>query len=303
MRICSLRATNLFPGTCERQIRMRRYFFAVLPLVPVVLILGSLMGCSSKPKFTGCVGNNDCRPQEINSTPSTTGAGFTIETAPSGSSRLAQFKVEINANDMVWDPTSQQIYLSAASSHGANRDTITALNPFTGQFGTLQNAGTGGDRLAAASDGSYPYGPNFHYDETTGYVYGDDGQVVDPSTGTIVGSFPTNTVQGGFSLNSVMVPDGALNIAYFLGHTDQATDPQQYALEAFDLTHFTLLGEIPIPNVVGTPVKLIRWGSEGLAFLTGNPPGGPVQGDGVYVISGAFVTNPAAQARVVSPDH
>jgi hypothetical protein len=46
--------------------------------------------------------------------------------------------------------------------------------------------------------------------------------------------------------------------------------------------------------VTGTPVKLIRWGSNGLAFLT-QEASGPQQGDGVYIVSGAFVTTPSAQ--------
>lgn len=141
------------------------------------------------------------------------------------------------------------------------------------------------------------YGSGIHYDATTGYVYANGGQVLSTSTGAVLASFPTNTVQGGFANTPVMVPDGKLNIAYFLGHTLEASDQEEYALEAFNLTNFKLLGSIPIPNVIGTPVKLIRWGTNGLAFLTNNNPGMALQGTGVYLISGAFVTSPAAQGR------
>ena len=71
---------------------------------------------------------------------------------------------------------------------------------------------------------------------------------------------------------------------------------QQYAIEAFDLKSNALLGSISVPNVVGTPEKLIRWGTNGLAFLT-TGLGGPQQGEGIYIISGAFVTTPSVQAR------
>jgi len=40
-------------------------------------------------------------------------------------------------------------------------------------------------------------------------------------------------------------------------------------IESFDLTNFTRLGSITIPNVTGTPLRLIRWGKNGLAFNTG----------------------------------
>jgi hypothetical protein len=59
-------------------------------------------------------------------------------------------------------------------------------------------------------------------------------------------------------------------------------------------THFTFLGAIVLPNVTGTPAKLIRWGQNGLALLTSGSSGSGQPG-GVFLISGNFVTNPAAQ--------
>lgn len=351
------------------------------------------------------------------------GATFTVQVPPlSGNSAFTVSMLDIRANDMVWDPTSQKIYLSLSSSNGANSNTIVALNPINGQLGISQDAGSEPDRLAIASDGSYLYAgidgngsvqrltlPNLgmdiniplgsytafsayhamdieaapgnphtiavvsgvaglsemggiaiyddavprpasvpgadsgtgpidsivwnsnattiygidterhpvddlyvlsidpggvrlvhdyhdpsvtatfgilHYDATTGYLYTDYGQVINPSTGAVAGSFPTGRVQGGYASEAVMVPDGKLNIAYFLGQTEESEVYGECALEAFDLTNFTLVGAVPIPNVVGTPVKLIRWGSNGLALLTS---------DRVYLISGTYVTSPAAQ--------
>lgn len=351
------------------------------------------------------------------------GAALTITVPPlSGNTAFTVSSVSIQANDMALDLSSQQIYLSVASSNSTNADTIIALNPATGQFGVAQNAGGEPHHLAVSSDGSYLYAgidengtvqrftlpslgtdiniplgsavnigsyyaidveaapgsphtvailrnidggvviyddgvarptttsgtamnaelmgaiqwgpndttlygtdayisgpnPNFyvlsvnasgvqvssdyqdagesllHYDATTGYVYLDNGQVVNPSTGAVVGTFPLNSVQGGFSLDPVMVPDGTLNIAYFVGHTQEATNSNDYVLEAFDLTHFTLLGAVQISNVAGWPRKLIRWGANGLALLTNGGAGNP---GGVYLISGAFVTSPTAQNR------
>jgi IPT/TIG domain len=362
------------------------------------------------------------------------GGSFTIEVPPlSGNTEFTLTTVQIEANDMVWDPVSQQIYLSVPSSNGTNGNSITALNPSSGQLGVSQPAGSSPDRLAVSSDGSYLYAgidgsgsvqrftlpnlgsdiniplgsylanepyypmdvevapgsphtiavirgvtgispnelggvaiyddavpradvvpgfspgpgpidlitwnsdatdlygidtedspdgniyvmpvnaagvqlatPDFfqimtgflglHFDATTGYLYCDNGTAINPLTGVIVGTYPTNAIQGGISVTGAMVPDGELNIAYFLVQTQDEGGTSQWALEAFDLTHFTFLGAAEIPNVIGTPVKLIRWGSNGLAFLTGYGGGhGPFQGSGVYLITGDFVISPAAQ--------
>jgi hypothetical protein len=142
------------------------------------------------------------------------------------------------------------------------------------------------------------FGTGLQYAASTGYLYSDGRQVMDPATGNIVAQFPVNAIGGGFNYGTdIMVPDGGLNLAYFLGQTQYQVGTQDYTLEAFDLTQFTLLGSIPIPNVIGTPVKLVRWGANGLAILTNNNPGFPIQGTGVYLISGAFVTSPAPQGR------
>ncbi len=345
------------------------------------------------------------------------GAGFTLS------------NVAVQANDMVWDATSQQIYLSILSTNSTNANTITALNPFNGQFGISQNAGAVPDRLAISSDGSYLYagidgsgsvqrftlpglgasinipigtdptqgpynaievaaapgsphtvavlrgdlggssqdyggvviyddaiprpasvpgrtsapyayidsihwgsdiahlygesdnqgdlyvmsvdtngvqiandyagafnsqvgqGPfvaraRLHYDVSTGFLYSDDGQVVNPATGAVVGSY-------GFS--GAMVIDDTLQLAYFFGQTSTQA-PQDYTLAAFDLKTFARINSILIPGVLGTPIKLIRWGTNGLAVLTNNSystPDTPIPGMGVYLISGTFVTTPA----------
>ena len=387
----------------------------------------------------------------VTSPPSTLnfGASFTITNAAApGDSGFSISNVAIQANDMVWDPTSQQMYLSVLGSNGTNGNTITSLNPANAQLGISQAAGGTPDKLAISSDGSYLYagldqmgsvqrfalpglgadiniplgsdpmlglydamqiasepggphtvailrgspsnpslgdsggvviydnaqarptstlgsgnhligstnlllgsigpirwkadastiyargavnsgeylyilsvnssgvqatngyssylgiyGSGLHYLATTGYLYSNGGQVMDPATGNIVGRFPLNAVGGGLTYGiDVMVPDGSLNIAYFLGQTQSESGTQEYTLEAFDLTQLTLLGSIAVPNVVGTPVKLIRWGTNGLAFLTKtidttSGTAAPAQGDGVYLISGAFVTSPAQQAR------
>lgn len=362
------------------------------------------------------------------------GTTFTVTAAsPPGTAGFTLSTVSIQANDMVWDPASQQIYLSVAGTDTTNPNTITVLDPFTGQLGTSASAGSGAYRLGISSDDSWLYaglnndhsvqrftlpglakditiplgegtwaadletapgspdtvavslatsltepgsvviydgaaprsttvssvpGPseplralvwnanssdiyasfndlastdtlfvlsvnangvqlsqseqlmtgdnafsmgNIHYSALTDYLYADDGPIIDPSAGVVVNRLPLAAVEEGFGIEDappVLTLDDNLGIAWVVGRTIDSSN-QQCVIEAFDLKTDALLSSIAIPNVVGTPVKLIRWGSNGLAFLTSGA-NGPQQGDGVYLVSGSFVTNPSAQVRSAS---
>jgi hypothetical protein len=131
-----------------------------------------------------------------------------------------------------------------------------------------------------------------HFNSTTGNIYSDSGHVLDAGSAATVATFPTNALQSGFNPSPLMIPDSDLNIAYFLGRTIDGPGPGNYVIEAFDLTHFNLLGTASIPNVVGTPYKFVRWGSNGLAFLTTNSNGAAASA-GVYLVTGGFVSSPA----------
>lgn len=114
-----------------------------------------------------------------------------------------------------------------------------------------------------------------HYDAATKLIYDDDGRVIDPSNGTVVGSF---------NASGAMVPDGELGLAYFLGHVS-GTDG--LTLESFNINTFTPVSTLNIPSAAGTPSHLIRWGTQGLAFTTSSNTNSGV----VYLISGSFVTS------------
>jgi hypothetical protein len=184
-------------------------------------------------------------------------------------------------DSLLWNPNGQTLY-GVDTEVGTNTLYIMSVSSAGVQLQTTTPAGSN-------------LGNHLHFDSTTGYVYSDSGQVIDPATNTAIGSFPLNAIQGGFGVNGnqIMVPDGKLNIAYFLGRTVDAASAGDYVIEAFDLTKFTLLGAIPITNVSGTPSRIIRWGSNGLAFQTGDASGAGSAGDGVYLVSGGFVTSPA----------
>jgi len=307
------------------------------------------------------------------------------------------------ANDMVWDPLNQVIYLSVPSLASVNGNTIAVLNPTSGSIQSTQFAGSEPDALAISDDsqflyagldgsssvqrfalpnllpdigyllgaGQYPFGPYFaqglqvapglphttsvsrgsavafpalnmaifddgtqrpvvadqgtydspqwglggkiyavnnwdtsfdffvltvgskgvslshdypneisefyeriHYDSGTGYVYADDGNVINPANGQHVGQFQAS---------GYMVPDSTLNSAFFLGQTQSQAGSTSFTIESFDLTTFAPISEITIPNVLGYPLRFIRWGASGLAF---NDDAGFI-----YIINSSFVSN------------
>ena len=123
------------------------------------------------------------------------------------------------------------------------------------------------------------FGIRIHYDRGTKLVYSDDGHVIIPSTGLPAGTF---------AASGIMVPDSGLNKAFFLGQTQSQFGTTDFTIEAFDLTHFTPLDSIVVSNVTGNPLRLIRWGANGLAFNT--------SGGQIFLISSTtFVTSTAAQ--------
>jgi hypothetical protein len=114
------------------------------------------------------------------------------------------------------------------------------------------------------------------FDRGAGLLYTDQGKVLDPGTGAEVGSFP---VQG------VKVPDATLGRVFFLGTVGTGVDTGGSALGLMicDQQRFTLLTTILLADVPGSPVQVIRYGSDGLAFAT--------TAGRIYFLSGPALTN------------
>jgi sugar lactone lactonase YvrE len=92
-----------------------------------------------------------------------------------------------------------------------------------------------------------------------GKIFTSGGQVVNPATGTILGTFSG-------AGTSAFVPDATVGRAYYL-----VRDPNNSAnwiLKAFDIETFTPVGSLSITNVAGDVSSLVRWGVNGLAFRT-----------------------------------
>lgn len=89
-----------------------------------------------------------------------------------------------------------------------------------------------------------------------GLIYANNGQVVDPETQTILGSFP---------ISGLMATDVAANRVYFIDWSPLAPTVTIYA---FDRTTFLPVGFLVIQNVSGKPGSFIRCGTNRLAFRT-----------------------------------
>jgi uncharacterized protein (TIGR03437 family) len=121
---------------------------------------------------------------------------------------------------------------------------------------------------------------SIHFDRVTGYVYDDNGSIIDPVAGAMVGKFDAS---------GLVAPAGSLGRAFVLSESGYGS----YTLTAFDMARLTPIATATIGNVTGTATHLIRWGANGLAFTTVLEPGTSLAG-AVYVLSGSFIGPGAA---------
>jgi hypothetical protein len=100
-----------------------------------------------------------------------------------------------------------------------------------------------------------------------------------------------------------MVPDSKLGRAYFLGQTPSQTAGNSessiaFTLQIYDLKTKALLASIVIPNVIGYPNQMVRWGNSGIAFTTEN---GDYQGNNApgltYILSAPEISGPIPVAQ------
>ena len=90
-----------------------------------------------------------------------------------------------------------------------------------------------------------------HFDRGTGLIYSDAGDVVDPSSGTRIANFPTN---------GPMVPDSTINEALFLNALPTVVLPKTPTiLSDLDLTQYTLINSLTLPDVTTQQLRVIRW--------------------------------------------
>jgi len=98
-----------------------------------------------------------------------------------------------------------------------------------------------------------------HSDFGTGLIYSDDGNVADPTTQAVVGTY---------SASGLVAPDSSLNRVFILGQTQAQANTNNFTVQSFDENAYTPVSSITLTDLHGTPTELIRWGASGLAVLT-----------------------------------
>src|SRR5579864_5904733 len=144
-------------------------------------------------------------------------------------------------SSLQWSPDATQLFAGGADllTLAVSPSGVTQNKLFTGVFGS---------------------GRRIHLDSATAAIYSDGGRIADPVTGSLLVTLNPPVRQPGFS-SPLMVTDSALNAAYSL---DGAT------LNVFNLRQFTSAGSITVPSLAGSPLRLIRWGKNGLAWNNGS---------------------------------
>ncbi len=108
-----------------------------------------------------------------------------------------------------------------------------------------------------------------HFDSGTGYLYLNDGVVLDPANGNVLGNYNgTINLTGDYNQLGLMVPESSLNLVYFLGQTVAQLGTPNYTITSFNQSTFAPVGSITVPGLVGSPLQFIRWGASGFAVIS-----------------------------------
>ena len=160
---------------------------------------------------------------------------------------------------------------------GASASGLYGLNVENGNadFYTLAVGAAGATLVSDVKALLTQTGGRIHF--TGGLIYADNGQVLNPTTNTLAGTFNLATV--GPPPASVVAVDTTLNLAFFA--TSDRTSGILNLL-AFDATHFTPQRQISIPSLAALPTRIVRWGADGLAVVLNNGT--------VLLVKGTFVT-------------
>ena len=194
--------------------------------------------------------------------------------------RLLHFTVPAEAGVAIFDNGVQRPNTGPGGADGADflafgSPSILYGNRSGSSVTTMTVDGSG---VTVTGTNNLTVGSSFIFDN--GLLYGSTGQVVNPTTGDLLGTFSV-----GFA--SALAVDSANGRVYFL--TNNGSGVQ---LRAFDINTFLPLGFVNLPGVTDTPTSLVRWGTNGLAFRTNNRQ--------LFLIETALV-NPAVSVPSPTP--
>ena len=217
----------------------------------------------------------------LESEPSETGGVVVYDDNAERQTFVPGFGSSSNIYDAIaWGSTDQ--ILTAACSQGCFYG--TPASPLY-VFQVSQS----GPTLAATGTAAFSLG-EIHSDFRTGLIYSDNGNVADPKTQAIVGSF---------NASGLVAPDSSLNRVFILGQTQAQANTNSFTIISFNQSTFEPVSSVTLDNIVGSPFQLKRWGDSGLALLTINSDSGA---PGVlYLVQDAtFISNAQAATTLAS---
>ena len=196
----------------------------------------------------------------------------------------------------IYDGSTLRPTLGNGPSQATTYDSIAWSNSDSnlaatgGGFSLVQVTASGATLTGTGSATMTP--GELHSDFGTGLIYSDNGNVANPGTGALVGSYQAS---------GLVAPDSSLNRVYILGQTAAQANTNSYTIQSFDQKAFKLVSSITLNNVSGGPIALTRWGSSGLAVLTAGGLAGIVEnGNGMLYLlqDSSFVSSNAATTSV-----
>ncbi|HEV7799174.1 MAG TPA: Calx-beta domain-containing protein [Pyrinomonadaceae bacterium] len=134
---------------------------------------------------------------------------------------------------------------------------------FSSSLKTLTVDATG---VTVASTVPFSVGTRIKFNN--GLVFSSNGQVVNPDTATLLGTFSGAT-------SNAFVADSTVGRAYYV--TGDQFGSGSLTLKAYDINTFLLVGSLAIPGAIGSPSTLVRWGANGLALRIINSQSGNSQ--------------------------
>jgi hypothetical protein len=161
------------------------------------------------------------------------------------------YKDSTQLADSITYPTFTDILFPDASTlYGYSNGTVASVT-------VDSNGGTLGQQWNGLVEGT-----TIQY--ASGLIYGSNGQVLNPATGLLVGTYD---VLGNTCCNStsLLLPNPAIDRVFDVG-----TSPffGSFGITAYDLTKFTPIAATNLSQLTAaTPLSFIAWGSNGVAFV------------------------------------
>lgn len=208
-----------------------------------------------------------------------------------GDSGLFFFKDSTQLPDSVTYPTiTDVVFANSSLLYGYSNGNVSSIT-------VDANGGTLGQQWS-----NLVYGNSIAY--AGGLIYGGSGQVLNPATGLLVGTYD---VSGGNCCygSSTVLPDAPIDRLFALGVTPFFT---QFGVTSYDLAKFTALGVANLSQFSSnTTPAFIRWGSSGVAFIldasccgSGSPQVIVVQSPSMLLTT-SKTKNPAPVAQSLAP--